>query len=111
MSFFRHFTVCVHMVPGNQFVGNLSPVPQIIWRYTIAREQDISVRTLYRWEKLHTVGGFTALKPANRAQRRSMRLPKNFSEVLQQAILLKREVPLRSVEQIIYILVVHKSNS
>lgn len=73
-------------------------------RQQIAQDKDISVRTLYRWEKLHAAGGFTALKPANRAQRRSMKLPRNFSEVLQQAIMLKREVPLRSVEQIIYIL-------
>ena len=73
-------------------------------RQQIAQDKDISIRTLYRWEKLHAAGGFTALKPVNRAQRRSMKLPKNFSEVLQQAIMLKREVPLRSVEQIIYIL-------
>ena len=73
-------------------------------RQQIAQDKDISIRTLYCWEKLHTAGGFSALKPANRAQRRSAKLPKNFSEVLQQAILLKREVPLRSVEQIIYIL-------
>ena len=73
-------------------------------RQQIAQDKDISIRTLYRWEKLHTAGGFSALKPVNRAQRRSAKLPKNFSEVLQQAILLKREVPLRSVEQIIYIL-------
>ena len=25
------------MMPGNQFVGNLSPVPQIIWCYTVIR--------------------------------------------------------------------------
>lgn len=73
-------------------------------RQQIAKDKDISVRTLYRWEKLHTEGGFSGLMPANRAQRRSAKLPKNFSEVLQQAIILKREVPLRSVEQIIYIL-------
>jgi len=73
-------------------------------RQQIAKEQNISVRTLYRWEKLHAVGGFTALKPADRTQRRSKNLPKNFSEVLNQAILLKREVPLRSVETIIFIL-------
>lgn len=73
-------------------------------RHQIAKEHDVSVRTLYRWENSHAAGGFAALKPANRAQRRSTKLPDNFSEVLQQAILLKREVPLRSVEQIIYIL-------
>ena len=73
-------------------------------RQQIVREKDISVRTLYRWERLHAAGGFAALRPLNRKQRRSAKLPKNFDEVLQQAILLKREVPLRSVEQIIYIL-------
>ena len=73
-------------------------------RQQIAQEKGISTRTLYRWEKLHAAGGFTGLKPANRAQRRSLKLPSNFDEVLQQAIMLKREVPLRSVEQIIYIL-------
>lgn len=73
-------------------------------RQQIAKEQELSIRTLYRWEKLQAVGGFAALRPLNRAQRRSLKLPKNFTEVLQQAIALKREVPLRSVEQIIYIL-------
>ena len=73
-------------------------------RHKIAEEHEVSVRTLYRWENLHTLGGFSALKPAERKQQYSSKLPKNFNEVLQQAILLKREVPLRSVEQIIYIL-------
>ena len=84
--------------------ADLDPKKKNALRQQIARDRDISVRTLYRWEKYHAAGGFTALKPANRVQRRSMKLPKNFSEVLQQAIMLKREVPLRSVEQIIYIL-------
>lgn len=73
-------------------------------RQKIAEDRDISVRTLYRWEKLHAQGGFSALRPANRGQRRSSKLPENFDEVLAQAITLKREVPLRSVEQIIFIL-------
>jgi hypothetical protein len=30
----RHVSVCIFMMPGNQFVGNLSPLPQIIRRYT-----------------------------------------------------------------------------
>ena len=84
--------------------AELDPKQKNALRQQIARDQDISVRTLYRWEKLHATGGFSGLKPVSRAQRRSMKLPKNFSEVLQQAILLKREIPLRSVEQIIYIL-------
>ena len=82
----------------------LDPKKRNALRLQIAREKGVSVRTLYRWEKLHTVGGFAALRPLNRRQRRSVKLPKNFDEVLRQAILLKREVPLRSVEQIIFIL-------
>ena len=82
----------------------LDPKKRNALRQQIARGKDISVRTLYRWERLHAAGGFAALRPLNRKQRRSARLPRNFDEVLQQAVLLKREVPLRSVEQIIYIL-------
>ena len=55
-------------------------------RQQIAQDKDVSVRTLYRWEKLHAAGGFSALKPANRAQRRSAKLPKNFSEVLHDRV-------------------------
>ena len=36
--------------------------------------------------------------------KRSPKLPENFDELLEQAIQLKREVPKRSVRQIIYIL-------
>lgn len=84
--------------------AELDPKKKNAMRQQIAKDKDISVRTLYRWERKHAEGGFTALKPMNREQRRSMKLPKNFEDVLQQAILLKREVPLRSVEQIIFIL-------
>ena len=55
-------------------------------RQKIAEDRNISVRTLYRWEKLHAQGGFPALRPANRGQRRSSKLPENFDEVLAQAI-------------------------
>ena len=40
----------------------------------------------------------------NREQRHSQKLPETFNEILEQAIQLKREVPTRSVNQIIYIL-------
>ena len=40
----------------------------------------------------------------DRESKRSPKLPENFDELLEQAIQLKREVPKRSVRQIIYIL-------
>ena len=53
-------------------------------RRTIADENNISVRTLYR------------------EKHRSQKLPENFEFLLEQAIQLRREVPERSVAQIIY---------
>ena len=47
---------------------------------------------------------FPGLKPQDREPKRSPKLPENFDELLEQAIQLKREVPKRSVRQIIYIL-------
>ena len=40
----------------------------------------------------------------NRSKRRSQKLPDNFDEIVGEAIILKREVPRRSVRQIIMIL-------
>ena len=73
-------------------------------RLKIAENTGISVRTLYRWEKSFAGNGFAGLKPMNREQRRSAKLPDNFEELIAEAIQLKREVPKRSVNQIIYIL-------
>ena len=42
--------------------------------------------------------------PASRTKKRQKRLPENFEEVMEQAVQLKREVPKRSVRQIIKVL-------
>ena len=73
-------------------------------RKTIADENNISVRTLYRYEKAFTEKQFAGLKPADREKHRSQSLPENFDFLLEQAIQLRKEVPERSVAQIIYIL-------
>ena len=73
-------------------------------RKTIAAENNISVRTLYRYEKAFTERQFAGLKPADREKHRSQNLPENFDLLVEQAIQLRREVPERSVAQIIYIL-------
>ena len=73
-------------------------------RRTIADENNISVRTLYRYEKAFAEKQFAGLRPADREKHRSQSLPENFEFLLEQAVQLRREVPERSVAQIIYIL-------
>lgn len=70
-------------------------------RRRIAAEQHLSPRTLYRYEKAFREDGFDGLKPAKRVLRA---VPQDYQELLQECIQLKREVPLRSVNQIILIL-------
>ena len=82
----------------------LDNAKRIQMREDIAGKNGISPRSLYRYEAAYRNGGFAGLKPLNREQRRSQKLPENFDEILEQAIQLKREVPKRSVKQIIYIL-------
>ena len=73
-------------------------------RDDIAERLGVSTRTVYRYEAAYRADGFTGLKPMNREQRRSKKLPENFDELLAEAIQLKKEVPKRSVEQLILIL-------
>lgn len=73
-------------------------------REDIARNNELSVRTLYRYEEKYRNEEFQGLRPMNREKRRSQKLPENFDEIVGEAIQLKREVPKRSVRQIIKIL-------
>ena len=83
---------------------SLDPAKRLQIRKEIAEKNDITTRSLYRYEAAYRAGGFRALKPLNREQRRSFALPENFDELVGEAIQLKREVPTRSVAQIILIL-------
>lgn len=73
-------------------------------REEAAEKNGISKRTLYRYEKGYREEGFEGLRPASRTKKRQQRLPENFEEVMGQAMQLKREVPRRSVRQIIKVL-------
>lgn len=73
-------------------------------REEIAKKNDISTRSLYRYEAKYRMEEFYGLRPMNREKRRSQSLPENFDEIVGEAIQLKREVPRRSVRQIIKIL-------
>ena len=70
-------------------------------REEAAERNGISKRTLYRYEKGYREEGFEGLRPAGRTKRRRQGLPENFERIMEQAVQLKREVPKRSVRQII----------
>jgi len=68
----------------------------------ICEQTGISERTLRRYLDLYKAEGFNGLKPKGRGQRCSEEaVPVN---ILEQAILLRRQVPRRSISQIIQIL-------
>jgi len=69
-----------------------------------AEKFNLSTRSIFRYETSYRKGGFSALKPRERDKRPSPKLPDDFEELVQEAILLKREVPSRSINQIILIL-------
>ena len=73
-------------------------------RDEIAEKSGISKRSLYRYEERYRAGGFEGLRPMDRTKKRQQGLPGNFEEIMAQAVQLKREVPKRSVRQIIKIL-------
>ncbi len=73
-------------------------------REDAAEKNGISKRSLYRYEERYRSSGFEGLRPMGRTKKRMQRLPDNFDEVMEQAVQLKREVPRRSVRQIIKIL-------
>lgn len=73
-------------------------------RREAARSSGLSERTIYRYLAAYGRKGFEGLKPATPEQAVSRRLPDNYREIVGQAIQLRKEVPKRSVEQIIFIL-------
>ena len=83
---------------------NLDDGKKLQLRKKIAEENSITVRSLYRYEKAYREGQFSGLKPATRQKHRSQKLPENFEFLVEQAIQLRKEVPERSVAQIILIL-------
>lgn len=83
---------------------DLDDAKKLQLRRKIADENGITVRSMYRYEKAYKEGQFSGLRPASRQKHRSQRLPENFDFLLEQAIQLRKEVPERSVAQIILIL-------
>lgn len=68
----------------------------------ICEQTGLSERTLRRYLSQYKTGGFSGLKPKGKGEQRTEdAIP---SEILEQAILLRREVPGRSIAQIIQIM-------
>ncbi len=82
----------------------LDPAKRAQLRQEIAQNNGISERSLFRYERAYREGSFTGLKPVSRVSGQILGPFPGFREVLDEAILLKREVPTRSVNQIILIL-------
>jgi transposase InsO family protein len=70
----------------------------------ISDDQDISYRTLTRYLQAYEHEGFQGLKPKSGYKCTSSSLPEDFPAVVDHAIILRREVPSRSVKDIIRIL-------
>lgn len=83
---------------------SLDPAKRIRLRHEIAAQNGLSYKTIKRYDDAYRSGGFEGLKPANRSPRNQDSLPENFEELLQEAVQLRREIPSRSVDQIITIL-------
>lgn len=83
---------------------SLDPAKRVQLRHEIAAQYDVSYKTVKRYDDAYQKGGFEGLKPKSHGPRNQDALPENFDELLQQAIQLRREVPSRSVDQIITIL-------
>jgi len=67
-------------------------------------KHDLSYRTLGRYRDAYLEKGFEGLKPCVNYTRKSSSLPGDFEKLLNEAIILRRECPTRSVNDIIRIL-------
>lgn len=83
---------------------DLDTAKKVQLRRQLAEANGISERSIYRYEKAYENGQFVGLMPADRKKQYSQQLPENFESLLEEAIQLRKEVPNRSVSQIISIL-------
>jgi transposase InsO family protein len=83
---------------------SIDKAKRIKLRKEIAAANDLSYKTIKRYDEAYHANGFEGLKPRDHMPRNRENLPENFDELVQEAIQLRREVPSRSVEKIITIL-------
>ena len=83
----------------------LSPSERGALRRKIAEKEDISERSLFRYEKLYRDGGFKALFPNLTTKNRSNKnFPDDYDELILKIAALRLENPTSSVERCILIL-------
>lgn len=82
----------------------LDPAKRVQLRYEIAQKNNLSYKTIKRYDDAYRENGFEGLKPKGHSPLEPGRLPKDFDSLLEEAVQLRREVPSRSVEKIISIL-------
>lgn len=83
----------------------LSPLEKGELRRKIAEKEDISERSLFRYEKLYRDGGFKALFPAYVSKQKYRRkIPDNYEDLILKVAALRLENPSRSIERCILIL-------
>jgi transposase InsO family protein len=80
---------------------NVDAAKLVMLKNEVCRQNGIHRRTLGRWLDAYRQHGFAGLKPADRSSDSPCSIPE---ELIAEAILLRREVPSRSVPQIIEIL-------
>lgn len=83
---------------------SLDPDKKLVLRRRIAAENNLSDKTIKRYDEAYRSDGFEGLKPKSRQSHNNGTLPDNFEELLQEAIQLRKEIPTRSVETLIEIL-------
>ena len=83
---------------------SLDHAKRVKLRHEIAEQTGLSYKTIKRYDEAYRLSGFEGLKPRDHVPRVRKDLPNGFDELLAEAIQLRREVPTRSVEQIITIL-------
>lgn len=82
----------------------LDPARIIELKKKISDESGLSYRSISRYYAAYCQQGFAGIKPKQGYQRNDNSLPSHFPDVVEQAIVLRRECPSRSVADIIRIL-------
>lgn len=82
----------------------LDPGRMIELKKTISETNHLSYRTISRYLQAYEEEGFSGLKPKQGYSRKQNNFPESFQEALEQAIILRRECPSRSVADLIRIL-------
>ena len=83
---------------------SLDHAKRVKLRHEIAARNNLSYKTIKRYDEAYQRSGFEGLKPKDHTSNNPGNLPENYEALVQEAIQLRKEVPSRSVEQIITIL-------